>query len=268
MSFFKYNFPQTQYPINIQQDNINEFAVPITIPNLFRHVSLVTSFINDNAFYFEYYDIRDGERPDTVSYNIWGTVDYYWVLFLINDHLRLGMDPQWPLSQKKMTEKLEYEFDAKALIVPKVGDFATLPGKFTVGETIQGLTSGATGTFHSSRTDFGQVIVTDVSGVFETTGETIQGQSSGDTEITAVVSPYSAASVNYVDAAHHYIDSGNKINNNSAFIEPRDAIVGGVTPVTIREHYESINNSLKRIRVFRNNSLQRFISEYKTLMKK
>ena len=44
----------------------------------------------------ETYDVQDGQRPEHISYDVYDTVDYYWVILLCNQII----DPyhDWPKS--------------------------------------------------------------------------------------------------------------------------------------------------------------------------
>lgn len=61
---------------------------------------------------FLYYTIRDGERPDTIAHDYYGSSDLSWLVLLANNIL----DPyhEWPLQDR----------DINALIVKKYGSIA------------------------------------------------------------------------------------------------------------------------------------------------
>lgn len=83
--YFK-NFPLTRY------NNI-----------LIRNIMLKSAFIGelnlgDTAFYT--YEVKDGERPTTVAFNYYDSIDYVWLVFLSNQIT----DPyfEWPLSSLEL----------------------------------------------------------------------------------------------------------------------------------------------------------------------
>ena len=84
MAFFR-QFPRTAYVID---------GSLVNIPDLFRRVG--TNDIFDNLTYMETYDVQDGQRPEHISYDVYDTVDYYWVILLCNQII----DPyhDWPKS--------------------------------------------------------------------------------------------------------------------------------------------------------------------------
>jgi hypothetical protein len=58
----------------------------------------------------------DGERPDTVSYHLYGTTNFYWTFFILNNELRAGLNSAWPLSSQQLEKMLEREYDAYTAI--------------------------------------------------------------------------------------------------------------------------------------------------------
>ena len=71
--FFK-NFPKTVYSI----DNGN-----IIIPDLFRRVA-PNEKISD-SFLMDLYYVKDGETPESISYDFYDTVEFYWTILLVNE---------------------------------------------------------------------------------------------------------------------------------------------------------------------------------------
>lgn len=93
MSFFK-NFPLIQYKFG---DEVNSTL----FQNISAYIDLIDQVKDDGSFY-EYYDIIDGDRPDTVSYKLYGTTDYYWTFYFLNDSLRTR---GWPLTEQELEEE-------------------------------------------------------------------------------------------------------------------------------------------------------------------
>lgn len=70
---------------------------------LLRNIILKSAFIgelnlDDTAFYT--YEVKDGERPTTVAFNYYDSIDYVWLVFLSNQIT----DPyfEWPLSSQEL----------------------------------------------------------------------------------------------------------------------------------------------------------------------
>ena len=64
------------------------------------------------------YSIKDGERPDTVSLNLYNDPQYYWLFFLYNNSLRNGIEG-WPLSNSQFDRMIESEYDGYSFICPE-----------------------------------------------------------------------------------------------------------------------------------------------------
>jgi hypothetical protein len=100
MAFFR-QFPKTTY--DFEQNGIDT-----TIVDLFRFIKIDETFFDDLATY-EYYDIKDGDRPDIVSNALYGTPEYYWTFFLCNDDLKNGLS-SWPMSQSEFETYMDTEY--------------------------------------------------------------------------------------------------------------------------------------------------------------
>jgi hypothetical protein len=100
MSFFSM-FPYRSFDL---QDN----GVPRIITDIFRNVDVNDALLNRIAAYRSYY-IGDGERPDIVSSNIYGTPDYYWTFFITNDFLKEGLN-NWPMNNLELEKFVVAEY--------------------------------------------------------------------------------------------------------------------------------------------------------------
>ena len=107
MTFFD-QFPNLQYDIAGNNNFIN-------VKNIFRHVD-VNDALAQNTIEYTYYDILEGERPDTVSQNLYGTPDYYWTFFILNESLKEGLK-SWPKDPHTLEEEMKLEFDPYGALV-------------------------------------------------------------------------------------------------------------------------------------------------------
>ena len=71
------------------------------VTNLLKRVK-VRENIRNNLVLFDKYDVESGETPEIVSYKVYGTVDFYWVILMINDIKDRYYD--WPLSYQQFEE--------------------------------------------------------------------------------------------------------------------------------------------------------------------
>ena len=142
MAYFT-KYPKIRYPFGGQ-------STTSVIQDIGVYIDLIDR-IKDDASYYKEYPIRAGDRPDTVSQALYGTPDYYWTFFLLNDDLKLR---GWPLSDQAITQKAKEEYPNKVLVTRE-----NMTGRFQVGDIIRGLSSGAHGKIIRRRPDMGQIIV-------------------------------------------------------------------------------------------------------------
>jgi len=197
MSFFK-QFPKVEY-------DFNRTGIKQNMVDLFRSIRPLPTFL-DNYSSYKFYEIKNGERPDIVSQRLYGTSMYYWTFFVVNDHLHDGYRA-WPLSQEDLQAYMAKEYNGYVIETnPKVtNNFEnSLAGRFTLGETLTGSVSGATGKLTRKITDLSQLVIQDVTGAYigSATGakELITGATSEDS-----VSTYNV--YKYLDAPYYYYDA-------------------------------------------------------------
>jgi len=73
------------------------------IINLTRSIN-VSNFINDDVVVD--YDVKDGETPEILSNILYGSTDYWWIFFLVNDFVDPFYD--WALSNKELKDYYSY----------------------------------------------------------------------------------------------------------------------------------------------------------------
>ena len=142
MAYFT-KYPKIRYPFGGQ-------STTSVVQDIGVYIDLIDR-IKDNASYYKEYPIRVGDRPDTVSQVLYGTPDYYWTFFLLNDDLKLR---GWPLSDAAITQKAKEEYPNKVLVTRE-----DMTGRFQPGDIVKGLNSGAYGKILRRRPDMGQIIV-------------------------------------------------------------------------------------------------------------
>ena len=120
MSFFK------QFPLREYRLPDNSRAI---VTDIFRHVG-INDILSDNLINYTYYEIEEGDRPDVVSQKLYGTTDYYWTFFIINDHLKKGlMDwPKEPITQQKSLEQEFSNYGANVAIPEQNSPFILFDG--------------------------------------------------------------------------------------------------------------------------------------------
>ena len=141
----------------------------------------------------------------------------------------------------------------------------SLAGRFTLGETITGGTSGATGTLHKKDLDLNQIVLKNVTGTFVgepgVISEALTGSTSNDSVGTYEV-------FKYLDAPHHYFrtdDPEHRIQTNAVFIE------GGVQSGQLsyqsnRAYLEEKNDSRSQLRVVDPKYITQFADEFERVL--
>ena len=277
MAFFK-QFPKVEYDFN-RQGVINNMV------DIYRSVRPLQNFVDDTAAYI-YYEVRNGERPDIVSNKLYGNQNFYWTFFVVNENLHDGLQT-WPMSQEDLFTYIEREYEGYAITTnPTIRRDSdgiirafenslagsvpgTTTGKFQLGETITGGTSGATGTLVKKDLDLNQLIVQNVTGAFlgdptvvpTNLTERITGSTSGD-----FVDSYQA--YKYAEAPHHWFlqgDKEEKVVTNGAYITGGEE-TSDITFKSNRAVVEEINDERSRIRVIAPSYIEQFADQFETLL--
>jgi hypothetical protein len=101
MSYFR-ELPNLEYQSFLSdRRSSNDYLL---VKNLFRRVKLRDDL--QNVFtVFNKYQIKDGERPDTVAKEVYGSTQYDWVVLISADILNVRNE--WPLSDKQVYDYAE-----------------------------------------------------------------------------------------------------------------------------------------------------------------
>ena len=257
MSFFK-QFPKIQYDFN--RDGTLQNMV-----DLYRNVRALPAFLDDISAY-KFYTVKNGERPDIVSGRIYGTSQFYWTFFVLNEHLHDGYRA-WPLSQESLQAYIAKQYDGFVIETsPKTTSGAdgafenSLAGRFQLGETVRGGTSLASGTLTKKIIDLSQLVVQNVTGVFQHP-ELISGVTSNNSVSTSNV-------YKYIDAPYYFYKTGDV---NKKPVTNNNHITGGVLGgnlsfVSNRQHIEEKNDEYARIRYIDPSYINKFVRQFDDLL--
>ena len=107
MSYFSY-FPLTSVVLDKDAVDIRQ-ARNILVRAKF------SEYLKSREGLYETYQIKDGERPDTLAYKLYGRSDLHWVILLFNEIL----DPyyEWPMSYAELDQYIAYKYPGKAVYV-------------------------------------------------------------------------------------------------------------------------------------------------------
>jgi hypothetical protein len=284
MSYFR-QFPKLDY--DFDRNGILQKVV-----NIYRAARPLDAYLDDlNAYAF--YDVKNGERPDIVSQRLYGTTQYYWTFFIVNDFLHDGL-AAWPMSQEKLHAYMDEEFAGTVVTTnPRVQDSPdagvtfdypnSLSGRFQLGETLTGSTSGATGTLVKKNADMNQLVLQDVVGTFvgsssNGTVEKLTGNKSEDSVDTYDV-------YQYLDAPHSYFrmiadnvaeeaqyNWANGFKYSDRRVESNNVFIPGGTPPselefqTNRSFLFEVNEARSKIRVIDPKYITQFADKYEAII--
>ena len=133
--------------------NFGEETRPALFQAIHSYVDILDQVKQDLSFY-ESYQILSGDRPDNVSYELYGSPDYYWTFYLMNDHLR---ESGWPVAQEKVSDIVKVRYPHRT--VTTKDDFTTGDFAFRVGQVVTGSVSGTVGTIVRRIPELGQMVI-------------------------------------------------------------------------------------------------------------
>lgn len=219
--------------------------------NLTSYVEVVDS-IKQNASFYSKYEILEGDRPDQVSQKLYGTPNYHWTFYIMNDNVRAS---GWPLTNNELEKKYKRDFPHQ--FIETRGDLTSV---YTVGQIVVGAQSGTAGRCLKRYLDNGVIIIDTTTSYIA--GETINNvtaaelQSGQRTGLPASVTV--AATGNEFNAPYYYIDG----SKNRVDIDPAVGPGALLTPVTFADFYTEQNNALKLINVIRPDAINEIVNTY------
>ena len=92
------NFPDLSYAMRANKAGHPNY---FKIKDYFHLLRVRDDIIKEETLYVDYV-VKDGQRPDQVSYELYGDEQFYWVILQINDIV--DYYNQWPLSYKELEE--------------------------------------------------------------------------------------------------------------------------------------------------------------------
>lgn len=235
MKYFKF-FPKIQYDL----DDNGQLR---DIVDVFRFAKIVKEVQDDIKFYRKY-DVQDGERPDHVSYKLYGSVDYHWTFFLANPEMKSLYDG-WPRSYNEMESYIANKYPNFVLNID-ITSSNFFYNKFTVGETVQGLISGATATIVDKNTSLGWIEISNKVGNFRN-NEIVRGTTSSDFVTIS-------GQAEKKNAAHHFVDGdGFEVSYSTP----------GKSIVTFFKYEIDKNDAKKSINVIRDEYISQVATQFR-----
>ena len=96
------NLPKVRYDINGAEPNKY-----LNVTNIMKRISFKPAVIEDISEYYPY-RVKEGERPDIISHQKYGSVAYAYLIMLVNDIYDPLFD--WPLSAQQFEKYLTNKY--------------------------------------------------------------------------------------------------------------------------------------------------------------
>jgi hypothetical protein len=106
MAFFK-QFPSVIY-------DLDKKGHKVQVKDIFRFIDVNEKLI-DGASAYQYYYIKDGERPDHVAAKLYKNAEFYWTFFVVNDFLKQGYNT-WPLSYQQLQTQIKTDYQPYSVL--------------------------------------------------------------------------------------------------------------------------------------------------------
>ena len=241
MANFFQNFPLLTYRFGNEESQT-------LFQNLTTYVAIIDEIKGNTDFYATGY-IRDGERPDTLSYSLYGTTDYYWTFYFLNDDIR---ESGWPLTEQQILPKAQQDYPNQVFTTQD--DIST---RFLTGQSITGLSSGAVGTIVKKNLDLGQIIVRNGNDFNDTELVYSDNEVEQTVRLTNITDQY--------NAVHHYENTDGIWQDVDPYtFEPG---ASELIPITNLDRIKLRNEELRTIEVFKPEVVTQITSEFNKLLR-
>ena len=108
MSYFSY-LPNVQVRTSsYRTNNVDPYKLA---KNIFRRIKIREN-LDDIILGFNQYTIKNNQSPDQVSFEIYGTMEYDWVVLLTNNIINLY--DEWPMSEDELERYIDSEYEEDA----------------------------------------------------------------------------------------------------------------------------------------------------------
>lgn len=239
MNYFQY-YPVTTY-------KFGEETIEEAFRNIGVYVDIDANVVSDTTFYNDYY-IQEGERPDQVSYKLYGDPSYHWTFYAINEKIKKS---GWPVSNVKLLSIVQLEFPNTVITTTN-----PITDIFKKGEVIREISSGKTGKVLHKNHDLGQIVFEGT--VSFSSGETLEDENENQITMSGGVGKE-------YEVAHHYINSDKEwvdiVDTNGLVQSDPQA-----TPVSLFDMYSETNDELKTIKVIKPSRILQITDAFKNAL--
>jgi len=246
MSSYFREFPKVFY-------NFGDEKVPVLFQDLTKYSDLIETFKDEVSTYIEY-EIRDGDRPDTLSQKLYGRPDYDWTFFLMNPLLK---ETGWPMSLNNLYERVVgdyYPYYVAKLDVDSAGEVAQYADLYPVNTSV--LINGIEGIVVAKDLEVGEIVISADSDIRQNISMSYSTPTTNpltsNTPLTNVVYEY--------EGVHHYV------NDSDLWIDFFFSTDTTKVPVTNLEYLINENEKSKRIRIIKKAYIEQFVGRIKELI--
>lgn len=245
MSNYFNAFPRTLYLFGNEEQ-------PVSFQKISAQSDLINEIIEDAGTYVEY-QIRDGDRPDTLSNTLYGRNDYDWTFFSANKRLR---ETGWPMTTNQVYERADSEFFPNFIFrlnIETSDSAAEYASLYPVGQKV--LVSGVNGTVVAKNLDTGEITISSDSDLIGGTTLAYKPPFLGDSEDNTVGA---AGTVVYeYQGIHHYE------NDSGEWLDRWFDNVSFATLKTNLDYLIDQNDESRSIRVIKADLIDGIVARYK-----
>ena len=105
MAYFSYLPDVHVRTSSYRQNNVDPFTLA---KNIFRRIKIREN-LDDIILGFDQYTVKNNQRPDQVALDIYGNMQYDWVVLLCNNIINVY--EEWPMSEDELERYIESEYD-------------------------------------------------------------------------------------------------------------------------------------------------------------
>ena len=274
--FFR-NFPKVNY-------NFGDNELPVSYQNISVYIDAFDQVKEYKAFY-QNYQIKNNQRPDQLSHELYGTTDYYWTFFLMNETLR---ERGWPINNSQVYAQAG-KYYPNAVVTTDGTAFveATRETKpisrastFVVGQYVwlSTLKKAAKilriednlSQYHLDTTEVPRSTEATISTISETDALYINN-TDPDFVPTILEQTNVVTAVAQRDAIHHYEDAEGNWVYPSYDPEPPYAFqwssVNAFQSISYFQRFRDLNEETRSIRVLKPDTIIQVVSEFNALLK-
>ena len=102
--YFNY-FPKTYYNLDENKTSVD------VVTNIMSKFTFEDSFKNNSVVYYEYV-ITDGETPEMLAHQIYGSSERHWIILALNDIVNPLVD--WPVEQRSLIKMIDNKYEQYA----------------------------------------------------------------------------------------------------------------------------------------------------------